>query len=117
LLALYLIAQECHLALEARYERVAVRVYPFVLPAVYPTSTPCVQVDVYAPVVFLIVLESVTSHALADGALGDAESAGRFLDGETVYPSSIPFVHAPYAGPFGDHAQALGSHPRRTEPA
>ena len=29
------------------------------------------------------------------GALGDAEPAGRFLDGETIYPASIPFFHVP----------------------
>jgi hypothetical protein len=94
-LALHLAPKECHLALEARYECVAVGVYPFVLPAVYPSSTPGVQVDVHAPVFALIIREAVASHAFADGALGDPESSGRFLDGETVYPASIPFVHAP----------------------
>jgi hypothetical protein len=73
----------------------AIRVYPFVLPAVYPLSTSGVQVDVHAPVVVLFVLQAVASHALADGALGDPEPAGRFLNGEKVYPASIPLVHIP----------------------
>ena len=56
LLAVHLVTQECHLALQARYECIAVGAYPFVLPVVYPSSTTCVQVDVHAPVVFLVVL-------------------------------------------------------------
>ena len=68
-------------------------VYPCVLPLVYPLSTPCVQEDVHAPVVVLFVLQAVTSHALSDGTLGDPKPACGFLDGEAVYPASIPFVH------------------------
>ena len=82
-----------HFIPKLRYERVIVGVYPCVLSVVYPSSIPCVQVDIYTSVVFLIVLQAAASDPLADGALGDPEPAGCFLDGETVYPSSIPFVH------------------------
>ena len=62
-------------------------------PSSCPTPTPCVHVDIHTPVAFLIVLQAAASHSLADSALGDPEPAGCFLDGETVYPVSIPFVH------------------------
>jgi len=78
---------------ELGYECVVVGVYPCVLPVVYPSSIPRVQVDIYTSVFFLFVLQGPTSDPLTDGALGDPEPAGRFLDGETVYPVSSPFVH------------------------
>jgi hypothetical protein len=84
-----------HFIPELRYECAIVRVYPFVLPSIYPSSTPCVQVDVHAPRVFLIVLQATASHPFSDSTLGNPEPASSLLDGYTVYPSSIPFVHDP----------------------
>jgi hypothetical protein len=78
-----------------RYECVTIGVYPFVLPTVYPSSIPRVQVDVNPPVLFFFVPKRATSDPLADSSLRDPERAGRFLDCETVYPSSIPFIHSP----------------------
>jgi hypothetical protein len=94
-----LVSKIGHLAPELGYECGVVRVYPFVLYIVYPSSIPCVQEDVHPPVLFLFVLQGPASNPLADGALGDPEPSGRFLDRETVYPASIPFVH----GPMLDH--------------
>ena len=53
-LAPVLISRLGHFVPEMRYECVAVGVYPFVLPAAYPSSTPGVQVDIHAPVVLLV---------------------------------------------------------------
>src|SRR5215212_2334588 len=83
-----------HFIPEQRYECVTVRVYPFVLPAVYPSSSPCVHVDIYTTIVFLFMLQGSASHPFAHGSLGHPERSSRFLDGETVYPSSIPCVHS-----------------------
>src|SRR5215211_401645 len=83
-----------HFIPELRYECVTVRVYPFVLPAVYPSSSPCVHVDIYTTIVFLFMLQGSASHPFAHGSLGHPERSSRFLDGKTVYPSSIPCVHS-----------------------
>src|SRR5829696_103384 len=83
-----------HFIPELRYECVTIRVYPCVLPIVYPASTRRVQVDVNPPVLFFFVAQRATSYPLANGSLRDTERAGSFLDCETVYPSSIPFVHS-----------------------
>jgi hypothetical protein len=53
---------------ELGYECVAVGIYPFVYPTVYPG----VQIDVHAPVLRFIVLESAPPNPFADSALGDA---------------------------------------------
>ena len=71
------------LILQVRYECGTVGVYPHVLYIVYPLST-SVQVDVDPTVGGLVVLQGATGDALADGALGDTEKAGRFLYGESV---------------------------------
>jgi hypothetical protein len=72
------------LLLQVRYECGTVGVYPRVLYIVYPSSTTSVQVDVDPSVRGLVVLQGATGDALADGALGDTEKAGRFLYGESV---------------------------------
>jgi hypothetical protein len=82
-----------HFIPELRYECVIVGVYPFVLPGVYPSSIPRVQVDVYSTIFFLFVLQGPASHSFADGAFGHPERSGCFLDGNAVYPSSIPLIH------------------------
>jgi hypothetical protein len=98
-LATVLVPKIGHFISELGYECGVVGVYPCVLPVVYPSSIPRVQLYVYAPVVFLVVAQATSCDPLADGALGDPESAGRILDGETVYPASIPFVHSPMLDP------------------
>ncbi len=100
---------------ELRYEGVIVGVYPFVLPVVYPSSIPCVQVDVYTTIVFLFMLQGPASHPLADGALGHPELAGCFLDGESVYPSSIPFVHTRDTRPLGVAMKGFRRQPRGSQ--
>src|SRR5215210_6437349 len=103
LLAPHLVPQKLHLALQAGYERAVVGVYPFVLPAVYPASSPGVQVDEHPPVWGLVVPERLTSDPFADGALGDAQPAGGLLDRHPVqpgvYPPSITFGHARILAP------------------
>jgi hypothetical protein len=54
-----------------------------------------------------VVLKRVTSDAFSDGPLGDTELASRFLDSETVYPASIPFVHIGDTRPLRAEAKAL----------
>jgi hypothetical protein len=71
-------------------ERGIVGVYPFVLPGVYPSSTPHVQVDVHAAVVFFIVLECLTGDALSDGALVDAQPMSGLLYRHPVQPGVYP---------------------------
>jgi len=66
--AAVLVSKICDLVPKLGYECVAVGVYPFVYPTVYPG----VQVDVHAPVLCFIVLESAPSNPFADSALGDA---------------------------------------------
>jgi hypothetical protein len=90
------------------YERVTVGVYPFVYPTVYPV----VQVDIHPSICVFVVLERATGDAFTDGSLGNAEPSGRFLNGETVYPASIPFVHTGDTRPLGAGPKALRSHPR-----
>jgi hypothetical protein len=41
------------------------------------------------------VLQRAASNPLANGSFRDPKCAGHFLDCETIYPSSIPFVHSP----------------------
>jgi hypothetical protein len=110
--AAVLIPKVGHFIPELRYEYVAVGVYPFVLPVVYPSSIPRVQVDVYTTIVFLFMMQGPASNPLADGALRHPELAGRFLDGKPIYPASIPFVHMGDTRPSGPGAKALTSHPR-----
>ena len=88
-----LVAQVSHLVPELGYECIIVGVYPCVPPDVYPSSIPSIEVDVYPPVVFLFVFERPASDPLADGSLRHPEPAGSFLDCETIYPASSPFVH------------------------
>jgi hypothetical protein len=57
------------LLLQVRYERGTVRVYPFVLPAVYPSSTPGVQVNIHPAALLFIVLQGPACYPFADGAL------------------------------------------------
>jgi len=58
------------------------------------------------------VLECPTGDALTDGPLGDPETASRFLNRETVYPASIPFVHTWDTRPLGPGAKALRAKPK-----
>src|SRR5215204_7568563 len=74
--------------------------------------SPIVQVDVNPPVLVFVVLECPTGDALTDGPLGDPETASRFLNRETVYPASIPFVHTRDTRPLGPWAKALRAKPK-----
>jgi hypothetical protein len=98
-----LVSKIGYLVPELGYERVTVRFYPYLYAIVYPV----VQVDVYSSVLVFVVLKRATSDAFSDGPLGDTELASRFLDSETAYPASIPFVHRGDTRPLGPGAKAL----------
>lgn len=67
-------------------------VYPFVLAAVYPSSTTFVQVDVDPAIVLFIMLQSATGNTLADSALRDSEPAGGLLNSDPVAVRRLPLV-------------------------
>jgi hypothetical protein len=57
------------------------------------------------------VLQGASSDPFADGAFGDPEPTGGFLDGKTIYPASIPFVHTGDTRPLGPAPKALRIYP------
>jgi hypothetical protein len=106
--AAVLVSKIGHFVPELGYECVVVIVYPFVYPTVYPV----VHVDVHPPVLIFVVLERATGDAFTNGPLRNTEPAGRFLDGKTIYPASIPFVHMEDTRPLGAGTKALRAKPQ-----